>query len=155
VTRAWRVVKTKYTTHALTGEGARLYGGRWTSPGIRVIHASDSLSLAMLEILVHLPVPGLLAHYSYFTFDLATSEIASIEDLATLPSSWRDSPPPAELRLAGNRWVREGSALALRVPSAIVPGQSNFLLNPLMGGFSSIAVQGPIELDLDDRLIGR
>src|SRR5712692_9986014 len=68
---AWRLTKTKHLPHAFDGEGPRLYGGRWSSPGRRVVYVSESLALAVLEVLVHLQDAAILPAYSTIrvTFD--------------------------------------------------------------------------------------
>ena len=57
----WRIVKTKYAAQAFDGEGARLYGGRWNSPGLRMVYNSENVALAALEILRHLVKSSLFA----------------------------------------------------------------------------------------------
>ena len=93
---AWRLVKSRHAATAFDGAGARLNGARWSSPGVRVAYASDSIALATLEILAHLHSTSILSSYS-----LASVQFAGklIEDLVAdkLPSQWRRYPAPAEI----------------------------------------------------------
>ncbi len=152
--RVWRICKRRYARHAFDGEGARLYGSRWTSPGLRVTFGSETLSLATLEVLVHLGTSAPLAAYCVFTVDIPGDLIESIGPDA-LPAGWRSSPPPASLRTVGDAWLREGRSAVLMVPSSIIPHEHNFLINPEHGRFRRLAIGGPEPLDIDPRVMGR
>lgn len=151
--RAWRILKERYADDAFTGEGSRLYGSRWNRPGTRVVHASESLSLATLEILVHLQTSRPLA--AYVVFDVAFPE-ASVTDLdvAALPDNWRGSPAPPETRGLGDAWLRDQASAVLRAPSAILPTEFNYLLNPEHEDFAGFVIRGPRPLDVDSRVFG-
>ena len=151
---AWRVVKAKHAAHALDGEGARLYGGRWTSKGIRVVYASQTLSLAVLEILVHLQSSSPLAAYVFYEIDFSESLVQDLP-LVDLPENWRTFPAPAELQQFGDDWVRSGTAAVLRVPSAVLHEEYNYLINPEHQDFPQIVFRGPTSLEPDSRLFGR
>jgi RES domain-containing protein len=152
MTRAWRIVKAKHASQAFDGEGARLYGGRWNSPGRRAVYASSSVSLATLEMLVHLPTSALLTAYRLIPVELA-SELVEIIDPSQLPREWTTSPAPALLQALGDAWLDRATAAVLQVPSAIVPFESNFLLNPAHPAFGRIAIGKPIPYPIDPRLI--
>lgn len=149
--RAWRIIRKEYAGRAFDGEGARLYGSRWTTPGRAVSFAAESLSLAVLEVLVHLQSSAPLADYAVFQ---VTFEDDLLEDLdrAILPSNWRASPPPPELQAIGDAWFAGGSSLLLRVPSVIVPHESNFLINPAHPRFNALTIRGPEPLAVDPRV---
>lgn len=139
---AWRIVKSKHTAEAFSGEGGYLYGGRWNSPGRRVVCVSHSLSLAALEVLVHLPA-GVALTFSTFrlNFDDGLVEIFGKKDL---PGDWRAEPPGPDTQTIGDEWVREASAAILAIPSSIIPEETNFLLNPAHADFSRIEI-GPAQ----------
>ena len=99
---AWRIVKTKHAAQAFDGEGARLYGGRWNSPGHRVVYSSSTVSLAVLEILVHLETSIALPAYSLFSIQLDESLILRFS-VDALPKDWRDSPAPPGLQTVRSR----------------------------------------------------
>jgi RES domain-containing protein len=152
--RAWRIVKRKYADHAFDGEGTRQYGSRWTSPGISVAFAAESLSLAVLEVLVHLQSTAPLADYAAFTVDYA-DRLAEDLGPAMLPANWRDFPAPSALQGLGDTWVRRGSSVLLRVPSAIIPHEHNIVINPAHHDFAQLRVTGPSALDVDPRVFQR
>lgn len=136
---------------AFSGEGARQFGGRWNSPGMVVVYASEHLSLAALEILVHLQPRGAL-RFVAFAVEFDDVLIAKMPASA-LPEHWRAEPPGAATMEIGDAWVRAGRTAVLSVPSVIVPEERNYLLNPLHPDFSRIKVQAPIEFTFDPRLI--
>ena len=149
---AWRLVKPRHAAAAFNGEGARIHGGRWNSPGTRVAYASDSIALAALEVLAHLQSTAVLQTYSLASLRFPE---ASIEVLAAsaLPARWRRFPSPRENQAIGDRWVVEGRSLILRVPSAIVPAAANFLINPLHADFDKVVVGRPERFAFDPRLL--
>src|ERR1039457_4372084 len=138
---AWRITKRKHARSAFTGEGARLYGGRWNSPGTAIIYTAESQSLAVLEILVHLDSPELLKKYALFRVGIDESYIVDID--------------AAILQKIGDEWVTNATSAVLRVPSTLVPGEFNFLLNPRHADFPKLQFSGPIPFHLDPRLTER
>jgi RES domain-containing protein len=151
--KVWRLCKRRHA--ALDGEGARIAGGRWNSRGTAVVYASDSLSLAALELLVHCD-PALLPD------DLVAILIAIPDwlalrriEIAELPRSWRRHPAPAPLARIGDLWAEEMTSAVLSVPSAVVPGERNVLLNPRHPDFGRIRVGRPERFALDARLASR
>src|SRR5690242_15992072 len=114
--RAWRIVKTRHSGDAFSGEGARLYGGRWNSSGIGMVYTAASKSLATLELLVHLHNTSLLPSFSICPVDFEDSLVELI-DPATLPREWQQSPPPISLQTFGDDWIARGSSVVLKVPS--------------------------------------
>lgn len=149
---SWRLVKAPLAATAFDGEGARLHGGRWSSPGVRVIYAAEHLSLAALEMLVHLQ--DAVALRSYVAIDVEfDADLATEVDRSTLPVSWRAYPVRPELQVIGNEWAATGRSVILRVPSAIVPVESNFLFNPAHPQFESVKIGRPRSFDFDVRLL--
>jgi RES domain-containing protein len=125
----WRITRRPFLTQALEGLGAKKYGGRWNSKGFAVAYTSESLELAVLEALVHLDIDLLPKDVYQIGFELDDHLIASV--LAPLPGGW-DSPPPysPNVQALGDRWIRSGSSLGLRVPASVLPSRSNVLINP-------------------------
>ena len=147
----WRIVQERFSGQAFSGEGARLYGGRWNSPGHPVVYTASSRSLAVLEMLVHLDGPQLLS--SYFLYEAAFPESLVTElAAADLPSDWRDGPAPRHAQTMGDNWLRGGSSTVLRVPSVLIPEESNYLLNPNHPDFKSIRISAPQKFGFDPRL---
>jgi RES domain-containing protein len=149
--KAWRIVKAKHASSAFDGEGARLFGSRWSSPGVCVVFTSETLSLATLEILVHLQSSSILR--SYVTLSVEFPEEA-VKDLGPilLPQDWRSSPPSLQTQIIGDDWVRSASSAILKVPSSIVIQEHNFLVNPLHPDFFKLVIGVPRPLDIDPRL---
>ena len=151
----WRITKKKDAGSAFTGEGARLYGGRWNTPGTALVYAAQSQALAVLEMLVHLDSTRILKAYLLFEVSVPEPIVQHI-DLTALPKNWKADPPPIGVRALGDTWAASGSAAVLQVPSVIVPGESNFLLNPHHPDFRRLHIGKPISFQFDPRLsIGR
>ena len=149
---AWRLIKSRHAATAFDGEGARLHGGRWNSPGTRVAYASDSIALAALEVLAQLQSTAVLQAYSVVSLSFPDE---SVELLApsSLPARWRRFPSPPENQAIGDRWVAEGRSLILQVPSAIIPSATNFLINPSHPEFGKVVVGRPERFAFDPRLL--
>jgi len=126
---AYRIFNTLYAAGWNDGEGAFEYGGRWNSPGVRVLYSSSNLALAALEVLVHLDDEEIMADYSFATVRFPDDSVIDVHEMATLPPDWRDYPASQELREIGDRWVHGRASLALRVPTAVVPRESNYIIN--------------------------
>ena len=147
----FRLLKTAHVATAFDGEGARLNGGRWNSPGTAVVYTSQSESLAALEILVHLQASRLLMSCSTIpvVFD---GDLVEILDAADLPPGWDGYPAPSALAQIGDRWVVEQRSAVLQVPSAVVPNEVNYVLNPGHPQFARIRIGSPRPFRFDQRL---
>jgi RES domain-containing protein len=149
---AWRICKPKYVKTAFDGEGAAREPGRWNERGQKVVYAADSQSLAVLEIVVHADA-GLAAYYVLIpcSFDESLVEVL---DPRTLPRNWNRLVAPSWviLQQLGGEWITSKRSAVLRVPTVVVPGQYNYLLNPGHPDFSKIQVGAPIDFAPDLRL---
>jgi RES domain-containing protein len=152
VITAWRIVKARHQATAFDGEGARLYGGRWNSRGLPVVYMAASPALAALEMLVHVGNSNVLASYVSIacTFDEA---LVLRLDRQRLPKDWRSSPALPELALVGDAWLKDGTSAVLEVPNAIIPAESNYLLNPRHVDFATITIGRPQPFEFDLRLL--
>ena len=148
---AWRIVKQKNEKSAFSGEGARLYGGRWNSPGTAMVYTAQSQSLAALEMLVHLDNGDVLGEYIFLDVLIEESLIAAL-DPSILPKNWRSTPPPAKLRLLADAWVQSASSAVLRVPSSLVLAEYNYLLNPKHADFVKLQIGKAVPFRYDARL---
>lgn len=148
----WRIIKQKHAGSAFTGEGARLYGGRWNTAGTAIIYTAQSQALAALEMLVHLDSPAMLQKYLLIEASFDDSFVADL-DRASLPKNWRADPPPIEVQVLGDDWAAGKASAVLRVPSVIVPGESNFLLNPGHPDFRKVRIGKPVVFEFDRRLV--
>jgi RES domain-containing protein len=149
--QAWRIVTRRWAENAFDGEGARLYGGRWNSPGRAVIYLADSRALAALESLVHHPgIPEI--GYVRFPVSFKPSLIEAMST-AGLGAHLQSPVVAPETQAFGDRWLREGLKPVLKVPSALIPEESNYLLNPAHPKFSQIEIGEPEGFAFDPRLI--
>jgi RES domain-containing protein len=151
---AWRIVRASRAKTGFTEEGPWRYGGRWNSPGVRVVYVSEHQSTAALEVFAN-RVPFILdERYKAFCLEWPDN-LTEIFPTTKLPANWRISPPPAETKEIGDRWVKEGRSAALALPSAISPADTNFLLNPEHADFNRIRIHPPIDYEFDSRLLDR
>lgn len=150
---AWRIMKTKHATNGFDGEGSRLYGSRWSNPGTRMAFASQSLSLAVLEVVVHLQNSYPLARYAVFTAEFPEDLVQDL-DRNLLPRNWRAFPAPPQTKAIGDAWIKSDSSVLLRVPSVIVTHEHNFLINPAHRDFARLILRGPLPFDVDTRVFG-
>jgi len=150
VIRAWRIVDSKHAATAFSGDGARLFGGRWSSIGVPMVYTADSAALATLEVLVHVRRMSVLPSYVLISCSFDEKLVANVTEL---PPNWREYPAPPQLQAIGDKWVRSKRSAVLRVPSVIVPGEHNYLLNPEHPKFRRIVVGKPEKFALDLRLL--
>lgn len=149
--QAYRIVREKFTATAFTGEGAAVTSGRWNSSGIRMGYTSATASLAALETLVHLN-PAM--RFSYHLFAIEFDErLVEIIPPTLLPPDWREQPPPPSTQQIGDAWIKSARSAVLEVPSVIIPGESNYLLNTSHPDFKSIRIGKPEAFSLDQRLM--
>jgi RES domain-containing protein len=152
VLTAWRIVKATHEISAFDGEGARVFGGRWNSPGAPVVYTAESAALATLEMLVHLGKSAMLPEYILMSCTFHPSRVLRL-GRERLPANWRAYPAPAELQLVGNAWIKSSVSAVLEIPNAIVPHESNYLLNPRHADFASVEVGPPQPFEMDLRLL--
>jgi RES domain-containing protein len=152
VITAWRISSAQYAAGGFSGEGARLYGGRWNSPGARLVYTSATVSLATLELVVRVPRSGRLPAYVIMGCSFPETLMQSL-DRARLPENWRSYPSPPPLQKLGDQWLLSRSSAVLEVPSAITDSESNYLLNPAHDDFQSIEIAEPKPFRLDLRLL--
>jgi len=142
--RVYRVCRAIHVR--LDGEGANQVGGRWNSSGRAVVYMAQSISLAVLENLVHMSPADFPVGY--------VSVAATIPDELTIldEDNVRRDFPDAGSRELGDHWLASLASAVLRVPSVVIPTEFNFLLNPRHPGFPQIVVEPPIPFVFDERL---
>jgi RES domain-containing protein len=148
----FRIIKPAFAASALTGEGARRYGGRWNTPGIACVYAAGSRALAALELLVHASPELLRVEFQLVEIELPD---ALIESGLVAPPRWDEFPAGANSQDFGNRWLKRSMAAAkaaLAVPSVIMPEEMNYLLNPLHPAFRDVGIRRRRRFRLDPRL---
>jgi RES domain-containing protein len=138
--RAWRVCRAPYAD--LSGEGARLYGGRWNAPGRPMLYAAADAALAALEVRVHLDLAP----------DLIPDDYVLIEIDCGGLSSERVDVAPDDAQAFGDAWLAQRRTAALSVPSAIIPESRNILLNPAHPDASKARILSRRAFSFDRRL---
>ncbi|MCI3952377.1 MAG: hypothetical protein K0R53_1875 [Burkholderiales bacterium] len=147
----WRLVTARFAKSAFSGDGARLYGGRWNRKGIALVYTAAAQSLAMLEMLVQ--DEPLRARYVMIEARIPKGVQIDRIRVEDLPADWRSIAAREKLQAIGTAWARKQSAAVLAVPSAVIPAESNYLLNPLHPNFRRIRVSKPQRFETDLRLI--
>ena len=147
----YRIGKTKYSAAWFDGEGEFRFGGRWNSRGTRILYTTRSLSLAALEMPVHLNDEELLSAYSFAAAEFDESLVLPIEEFQTLPENWSSS-PPLEIQRIGDDWVKNNISVVLKVPTSVLPVESNYLIHVAHPDFSKINLSEPQKFAFDKRL---
>ncbi|OFW13299.1 MAG: hypothetical protein A3H27_12255 [Acidobacteria bacterium RIFCSPLOWO2_02_FULL_59_13] len=147
----WRLTTARFAKSAFSGEGARLYAGRWNRKGIPLVYTAASQSLAMLEMLVQ--DEPLRARYVMIEVRLPNAITIDRIKIEDLPSDWRDSAAREKLRAIGTEWARKLGTAVLAVPSVVIPAETNYLLNPTHSDFRRIKIGKPQRFETDLRLI--
>ena len=141
----------RFAKSAFSGEGARLYGGRWNRKGIALVYTSQSQSLAMLEMLVQ--DDPLRARYVMMAAHVPKGVAVARIKIVDLPPNWRDVAIHDKRQAIGTKWAIEGKTAILEVPSAVVPSEFNYLLNPLHPDYRRIKIDQPFKVTTDSRLL--
>ncbi len=147
----FRITTLPHAGSAFSGEGARLYGGRWNPKGLPLVYAAATRSLALLEMLVQ--DQPLRAQYTFIPAELPADisrEVLTPEDL---PRGWRAVSARPQLQALGRDWLARGESAVLVVPSVILPQENNYLLNPRHADFTRLKVFAAETLDTDSRLL--
>lgn len=150
--RVWRICQEKWAETAFDGQGAKIYGGRWNSIGIAVVYTSSSLALAALESLVHLGVKKIPKNYVAICADIPENFTVEKIEPEKLPQNWRRDPAPPKLTSIGDRWVSSSKSAILKVPSAVIDEEWNYLLNPKHPNFARIQIGKAKPFQFDGRL---
>lgn len=148
----WRLCAAKYAATAFSGEGAELYGGRWSPPGRRVVYCAESRALAIVEVLANADEPDRLCHLRW-SLTAATLPTDAVARPTRFPANWRQFPHPPDTQSVGAAWLDAATHPALRVPSAVVPGEFNYLLNPAHPAFAKFHLAKPEPFAFDPRLL--
>lgn len=147
----WRIVLDDQAASAFDGEGARLYGGRWNSSGVPMVYASQHQSLAALEVRVHIDRTRMRRLYKCFSFQF-DEQLMKTLPAGALPKDWLQEPPPPSLQQIGDNWVKSGDSVILAVPSVVIPGEFNYLVNPKHPDFGKLKIGKPTGFAFDQRL---
>jgi len=133
----------------LTGTGAMLFGGRWNIKGVRMLYTSQSVSLAMLEVLANLSSPNLSRNLHLA--EIEVPEAKGIEE-CEVPDNWNSFPYTESTIRLGTNFIKK-NGFCLKVPSALVSSEYNFLLNPHHDDFESVKILDTRPVIIDQRLL--
>jgi RES domain-containing protein len=150
LTRVYRILRKPYSKKPFDGEGAYRFGGRWSSPGVRLAYAAEHLSLAIVEYFVHIDPEDPPRDLVVVTADVPDSLPRISIGPRQLPRGWRQVPAPPALAVIGDKFVDRARAAVLIVPSVLAPSESNWLINPRHAAFAKIRVNPaePFQYDL-------
>jgi RES domain-containing protein len=143
----FRITRSEFR-HDLSGEGAYQYGGRWNSPRNRMLYTSSRRSLAMLEILVHWQRPTPPPDYVVVVLFIPDALVS--DSIPNIITDWRHNQQWS--KEVGDQWLKEKESLLLKVPSVVVPAESNYLINPLHQDASFIKIVDVEPFSFDKRL---
>jgi RES domain-containing protein len=147
----FRIATLAHRADALSGEGARLYGGRWNPKGLPMVYTAATRSLAVLEMLVQ--DQPLRASYAFIPIEIPARLAVVRLTTSDLPKDWRKPEARMRLQAHGREWLARGDSAVLAVPSAVLPTEDNFLLNPQHADFSRLTARPPEKLDTDSCLL--
>ena len=139
---AYRISKAAHAATIWSGIGAREFGGRWNSRGIAVVYTAQNRSLAALEQLVHMVKPRVLRGYVIARITFDDRRVQRLDPTA-LPPTWNAPVAPPELKRLGDEWIAAAKYPVLAVPSAVIPGELNYLFNPAHPEFNDFARSNP------------
>ena len=149
--RVYRLSKEKYKED-LSGMGAEKFGGRWNSKGTRMVYTSDSRALAKLEVAVNVALHRIPKNYFLTIIEIPDTEVADYNMKLLEGKNWKNNPPIKFTQSAGDNFVKSATHLALKVPSAVVEGDFNFIVNPEHSNINSIKIVSSEKFSFDMRL---
>lgn len=150
--RAFRLSRKKYGIE-LSGKGAAIAGNRWNSKGVEMIYTAESRALALAEVVVHLSANHLPKDFLMLEIDIPDEyKILSIKD-EDLPVSWNSWPHVASSQVIGDTFASDQKYLVLKVPSAVVPGDFNYLINPKHPDFKKVKITEAVPFFVDERFV--
>ncbi|MEO8407378.1 MAG: RES family NAD+ phosphorylase [Oxalobacteraceae bacterium] len=147
----WRITTARFADSAFSGEGARLFGGRWNRKGLSLVYTAESRSLALLEMLVQ--DDPLRARYVLIPAQIPAGVSQTTLNVVDLPEDWPPLSARNALQAIGNAWIQRDAHCSLSVPSAVVPAERSFLINPAHPDFTKIVIGQPEALETDMRLL--
>lgn len=140
--------------HELSGKGAAMFGARWNSKGTEIIYAADSRALAMAEVAVHLSLDNLPADFVMLTIHIPETVSVAPDILPSeLAPDWNIFPHTVSTQIVGDQFVSDQTHCVVRVPSAVVKGDYNVLINPYHPDFQEIGIIDQMDFPFDHRFI--
>lgn len=149
--RVFRLAKKIYA-NSLSGVGAAKFGNRWNSKGTEIIYTAESRALAMAEVAVHLTISTLPKDYMMIEIEIPSAVKVEKLDLSLLDENWNDFPHLIQTQLLGDEFIQKNEFCVLKVPSAVVKGDFNYLINPYHKAMKKIAIVSITEFPFDKRI---
>lgn len=149
--RVFRLSKRKYSKE-LNGKGAAKSGNRWNSKGTEIIYTAESRALAMAEVAVHLTIATLPRDYVMIEIEIPNKIKVKALDLKELDEDWNNHPPNSITQKIGDNFIDSIDECLLKVPSAVVQGDFNYLINPYHSDFKKIKIIEITDFPFDKRI---
>lgn len=150
--KVFRLARSKYKIE-LSGKGAAKTGNRWNSKGTEIIYCADSRALAMAEVAVHLSLATLPNDFMMLEIDIPSDVSKAVVSMDKLPSGWNQFPHLLATQKTGDDFISKNKTCVLKVPSAVVPGDFNYLINPFHPDFPRIRIVGKEKFPFDQRMM--
>lgn len=147
----YRITRLKYARD-LSGKGAEKIGGRWNSKGNAVLYCSNSIAHASMEVVVNLPMGNPPSGYVLVTIEIPDIIKEVVLPIKDLPKNWNIYPHLQQTQKMGDKFIKENKNLLLKVPSASVQGDFNYLINPNHKDFSKVKIKKIEPFGFDSRL---
>ncbi len=147
----YRLCKKAYAND-ISGRGAEISGGRWNIKGTAMVYTTASRALCMVEIMVHIPAGIIPKDFCLTSISIPDNAHIIPVDLKDLPDNWNRNPIPASTPKIGNAFIAAQEALVLKVPSAIIKDEWNYLVNPLHQDFKEVKIIATEPFSFDARL---
>jgi RES domain-containing protein len=145
----YRITKGRYKND-ISGMGAKLYGSRWNVIGVPMLYTAENISLAVLETLVHLQQPEIPTDFWIVKIEVPDEGKATGIELVKLKKNWQSD--ETYTQFMGSEFIKNNESLFLKVPSAIITDEFNYLVNPLHKNFNKVQVLQAREFNFDSRL---
>lgn len=149
--RVFRLSRKKYADD-LSGKGAAMFGNRWNSKGIEMLYTAESRALAMAEVVVHLSLASLPDDYMMIEIEIPDSIVVANLMPQQLDSNWNSNPPRSQTQALGDKFIHSKKNCVLKVPSAVVKGDFNYLLNPNHQDIKKIKIIEVTKFPFDERI---
>jgi len=146
----YRLAKKKFARD-ITGEGSRLYGGRWNHAGTPCVYTAENRALTILEYSVSIDLEDVPRALSLITLEVPNDSVTSCET-ADLPGNWKKVPAPVHTKNFGNRLLQEKTSLLIKIPSTIIPQEFNYIINPLHALIDKVKIVAEEDFVYDVRI---
>lgn len=150
--KLFRITKQKYAKD-ISGKGAKLFGGRWNPIGVSALYCSETRALAVLELLVHTKNEILPKNLRIITIEIPTKFKSRIIQIENLPNNWNSLQTIEETQIIGKNYFENNNCLGIKVPSAIIEMENNFVLNPSFKNYNLLEIKSIDKFKLDKRLL--